>query len=58
MWNGASALKNDNSCALCGEKLILRGKIKKEFSTRNFGTDEKQILKPICKDCSSKFDTK
>jgi len=45
-------LSKDNNCALCGAKLVSRGKIIKEFSTQNFGKDgKKPTLKPICNAC-------
>lgn len=50
-------MKSDsNHCALCGTKLIDRGKIKKEFSTMNFSKDgKKPTMKPVCNDCRGKF---
>lgn len=44
-----------NCCQLCGAKLIQRGKVQEEFSTKNFGTEEKPKIQLICKSCQGRF---
>lgn len=42
--------KYDKNCVLCQTQVMLKGEIKKDFSTETFGN--KKII--VCKDCRGK----